>query len=166
MTGRTAAAVVLTATIIVGALGGVVLDRSVLLPRHIGTPPRGPRTAGARGDGRGGGGRGWPGQEQAMRDRFAAELNLSADQKVRFDAVMMRELLSLRATRDQVRPQMDSIVRETRASVDSILTAAQREQLRGLRDRNFFKLPYPPGGPRGGGGAGGGDSDGFRRRPR
>ena len=149
MSGRGTAAVVLALCVSVGVIGGVVLDRVLLIPNHIGRTARssrGPRSM-------------WPASQETSRDRLARELALTDSQRVQFDSVLSRQTSRFRATREQIQPQMDSIFAQTRAQIDSILTPAQREQLKTIRDRNVFG--FPPGiGPRPG------DSSRPRRRGR
>lgn len=147
MSGRGTAAVVLALCVSVGVIGGVVLDRVLLIPHHIGRNPRSPRGSRSL----------WPASQETSRDRLARELALTDAQRVQFDSVLSRQTSRFRATREQIQPQMDSIFEQTRAQIDSILTPAQREQLKTIRDRNVFG--FPPGlGPRPG------DSSRLRRR--
>lgn len=147
MSGRGTAAVVLALCVSVGVIGGVVLDRVLLIPHHIGRrPSRGARPV-------------WPASQEASRDRLARELALSDAQRTQLDSVLSRQTARFRATREQIQPQMDSIFEQTRAQIDSMLTPPQREQLKTIRDRNVFG--FPPGlGPRPG------DSSRPRRRGR
>ncbi len=147
MSGRGTAAVVLALCVSVGVIGGVVLDRVLLIPHHIGRrAPRGARPV-------------WPASQEASRDRLARELALSDAQRTQLDSVLSRQTARFRATREQIQPQMDSIFEQTRAQIDSMLTPPQREQLKTIRDRNVFG--FPPGlGPRPG------DSSRPRRRGR
>jgi Spy/CpxP family protein refolding chaperone len=137
MTARGTAAVVLALCVSVGIIGGVVLDRLLLIPNHIGrraTPARGPRAL-------------WPASQAASRDRLASELALTDSQRVKLDTVLSRQTARFRAAREVIQPQIDSIFQQTRAQIDSILTPQQRDQLRNIRDRNLFG--FPPGiGPR------------------
>jgi Spy/CpxP family protein refolding chaperone len=147
MSGRGTAAVVLALCVSVGVIGGVVLDRVLLIPHHIGRrPARGARPV-------------WPASQEASRDRLARELALTDAQRTQLDSVLSRQTARYRATREQIQPQMDSIFQQTRAQIDSMLTPPQREQLKTIRDRNVFG--FPPGlGPRPG------DSSRPRRRGR
>lgn len=131
MSARGTAAVVLALCVSVGAIAGVVLDRVLLIPHHIGRrPSRGARPA-------------WPATQAASRDRLARELALTDSQRVQMDSILSRQTARYRATREQIRPQMDSIFAQTRTQIDSILTPTQRDQLRSIRDRNVFG--FPPG---------------------
>ncbi len=137
MSGRGTAAVVLALCVAVGTIAGVVLDRVLLIPQHIGRPPRPPRGRGSV----------WPASQEASRDRLARELALSDSQRTRLDSVLTRQTVRYRAAREQIQPQIDSIFAQTRVQLDSLLTPAQREQLKTIRDRNVFG--FPPGiGPR------------------
>jgi Spy/CpxP family protein refolding chaperone len=136
MTARGTAAVVLALCVSVGTIAGVVLDRVLLIPNHIGrrAPPRGPRAL-------------WPASQAASRDRLATELALTDAQRVKLDTVLSRQTARFRAAREVIQPRVDSIFQQTRAQIDSMLTPQQRDQLRNIRDRNLFG--FPPGiGPR------------------
>ena len=137
MTARGTAAVVLALCVSVGTIAGVVLDRVLLIPNHIGRrapPPRGPRAL-------------WPASQSASRDRLATELALTDSQRVKLDTVLSRQTARFRAAREVIQPQVDSIFQQTRAQIDSMLTPQQRDQLRNIRDRNLFGFP-PVIGPR------------------
>ena len=149
MTARGTAAVVLALCVSVGVIGGVVLDRVLLIPNQIGRrgpPPRGQRSL-------------WPASQAASRDRLATELALTDVQRAKLDSVLTRQTARFRSAREQIQPQIDSIFQQTRAQIDSMLTPKQRDQLRNIRDRNLFGFP-PGGGPRPG------DSARPRRRAR
>jgi hypothetical protein len=137
MTARGTAAVVLALCVSVGTIAGVVLDRVLLIPNHIGRrapAPRGPRAL-------------WPASQAASRDRLAIELALTDSQRVKLDTVLSRQTARFRAAREVIQPQVDSIFQQTRAQIDSMLTPQQRDQLRNIRDRKLFG--FPPGiGPR------------------
>jgi hypothetical protein len=129
MSARGTAAVVLALCVSVGTIAGVVLDRVLLIPHHIGRrPARAPRAL-------------WPANQEASRDRLARELALSDSQRVHLDTVLSRQTARFRATREQIQPQMDSIFAQTRVQIDSILSPTQRDRLRDIRDRNLFGLP-------------------------
>src|SRR5581483_2946107 len=110
VSARAAATAVLALSVLFGALAGVVVDRSFLIPHHVGR--RAPR----------GGRPGWPGNQVEARDRFAHDLNLSADQRTKLDSIMSRQVARFRAARERVQPAVDSVFTETRAALDSILT--------------------------------------------
>jgi Spy/CpxP family protein refolding chaperone len=147
VTPRSTAVAVLVLAVLFGGVSGVVVDRSFLIPHHIGR--RGPR-----------GRPSWPGNQLESRDRFAHDLNLTSDQRVQFDTIMSRQVARFRAARERIQPNVDSIYQQTRAQLDSILTPAQRDQLHSMRARNAFGLPFPARGGRGERG----DSSGRHRR--
>ncbi len=134
MSGRGTAAVVLALCVSVGVIGGVVLDRVLLIPQHIGRrPSRGARPV-------------WPASQEASRDRLARELALSDAQRTQLDSVLSRQTARFRATREQIQPQMDSIFQQTRAQIDSMLTAAAaRAARRRFRESECLWLSAGPG---------------------
>jgi len=110
-----------------GALG-VVLDRYVLLPRQLARLRAG-----------------WPDEvRQQMRDRMARELSLTPEQQTRIDSVTARNFAALEETRRAFQPRMDLVIRSLRASMDSVLTPAQRARLDSLRERDAFGPPLAP----------------------
>lgn len=131
MNRRHSALVAILALIATGLASGglgIVLDRYVLLPRQFERFRNG-----SPGD-----------MRQQMRDRMARELGLTSDQQNRIDSMTSRNFRALEATRRAFQPQMDSLIRSLRASMDSVLTPAQRAKLDSLRARDAFA---PPGGP-------------------
>lgn len=127
------ATLALIATGLAGGGLGVLLDRYVLLPRQFERLRSGsPDTI-----------------RQQMRDRMARELELTPEQQDRIDALTTRNLQGLEATRRAFQPQMDSLIQSLRASMDSVLTPAQRAKLDSLRAHDAFAPPRGPwiGGP-------------------
>jgi len=126
--GPLLAVLVVVIAVLVGAVAGVAMDRLVLLPhshRH--------EWPGGGGPGRWLGG---PPRDREFRQRFARELGLSPEQKIRIDSIMDRQGRELRAVRKQVQPKLDSVVTRTRAALDSVLTAQQREKAEAIRRRH------------------------------
>jgi Spy/CpxP family protein refolding chaperone len=121
---RVLALVVLLTIGLAGLAGGVALDRYVILPRRFGIRPPSDIRAPFFG----------PRGRQAFADRLHQYLELTPDQRTRFDSLMDREERELRAARSVAQPRIDSIVSETRREVDAILTPAQREKLHKLRE--------------------------------
>jgi Spy/CpxP family protein refolding chaperone len=122
------AAAVLLAVAVAGGAAGVVLDRTLLMPRgRPGRPPMGEMSR--RG--------GPPSAESRKRfsDRIAQELGLTPDQQVRVDSIMTRQFEGMRHASESVRPTIDSLVRSAQASMDSVLTPAQREKVKAMRQR-------------------------------
>jgi len=125
VTGRSTAVAVLVLCVVVGALAGVIVDRSLLIPHHIGRrPPSRNRSP-------------WP-MNELSQDRFARDLNLTPAQRTKMDSIMSRQVARFRMTRERIQPAMDSIFAETRAAVDSVLTPSQRDSLRTMRTHNDF----------------------------
>ena len=161
MTPRTAAIAAFASVALAGVLIGAALDRYVLFlwsqpgdhsammgPR--GGPGSGgpdgrfnrPPGGGSRGGGRGGpGGRG-RGDFGPGPDFLAHELDLSDTQRAAIDSVMGRQAEKLRAARERIRPEMDSVFAETTRQIEARLTPEQRIKYRELRVRG-------PGGERG-----------------
>lgn len=134
--GRRMAGLVMVLIALGGGVAGVALDRLVFLPWHFQGRPFGP--------GRGGP----PGRdmEQHIRDHFAKELGLTAEQKQKVDSLMERQMAEFRAVRSEMQPRIDTIFSVTRRAIDSILTPDQRTKAEELMRRR---------GPRGRGGPGG-----------
>lgn len=116
-----------------GGVVGVAVDRLVLLPWHFGDRPFGFH------------GRGGPpeGMERRARDHFAKELGLSDSQRVRVDSLMERQMQQLREVRGEVQPRLDSILTQTRRSIDSILTPEQRERAQKMSRKMRGRGPFP-----------------------
>jgi len=126
--GRMLALLVLLLVALAGGLAGIALDRTVLLPRHMG--PRG-AMAGPMGrpmrDGRPGHPRAQrPDRERMFRERMARQLRLSEPQRARIDSVLDRQLREVRAVREEARPKLEEIRARTRREMDAILTPEQR----------------------------------------
>jgi Spy/CpxP family protein refolding chaperone len=137
------AALVLAVVLLAGLMIGVMIDRTFLLPRmhgRFGFDWHGPHG---------------PPRDREFRERFARELGLTPEQKIRIDSIMDRQGLELRAVRGQVQPQLDSIITRTRRSLDSVLTPEQQKKAEAIRKRH----PPPPGPPRGNFPGGPGEQD-------
>ncbi|MFN8651658.1 MAG: hypothetical protein U0133_07130 [Gemmatimonadales bacterium] len=125
---RRTAVLLMFLVVLGGGIAGIAIDRLVLLPWHF--------------SGRMGPGRGAPeGMERRGRDRFARELGLSDSQRVRIDSLLERQMTELRAVRGEVQPRLDSILAQTRRSIDSILTPEQREKAQQLMRRREGRGP-------------------------
>jgi Spy/CpxP family protein refolding chaperone len=120
-----------------GIIGGVALDRSVL---------RGRGADGRFGAMRGGDRRTAPRRPSAM---LGADLKLTEDQAMRIDTLIERQMRGFRDIRQSTQPAIDSLMAQTRRSMDSILTPAQRTQLDSVRTRREaeFKKRFPNGAP-------------------
>ena len=155
---RLMAVLVLVAVAASSLIGGVALDRLVLMPRPFGERPgfggrpgfdgrpgsRGGPGFGGRsgGDGRSRFGGGSPrGREPSpeMRKRFsdqmAKDLDLTPAQQIRVDTVLTRQMEAIRRATDALRPVTDSITRKAQDEMDSILNPAQRAKVKVFRER-------------------------------
>ena len=127
---------VLVVVALAGVLGGVALERTVLRPRawseRFGAP-RGDRHNGPR-------------RPSAM---FPAELKLTDAQAVRIDTVIERQMRGFREIRKSTQPAIDSLMAQTRRSIDSILTPTQQAQLDSVRAKREAdrKRRFPDGAP-------------------
>jgi Spy/CpxP family protein refolding chaperone len=127
---------VLVIVALAGMLGGVALERTVLRPHGWAE-----RTGPGRGDRRAA-----PRRPSAM---LPADLKLSEDQAVRIDTLIERQMRGFREIRKSTQPAIDSLMAQTKRSMDSILTPTQRMQLDSVRARREaeFKKRYPGGAP-------------------
>lgn len=139
---RLVAALVLIATLALGVLLGVALDRRVLRTRG-GGPPFG-RFGGP------------PTPEQAaagrarMVDRMTKDLELTAAQRSAVDSIFRVQGAALDSIRQRTQPTVDSLRSATRQAIGAILTPAQRVKADSLRARMESRRRGR--GPRGGGG--------------
>jgi Spy/CpxP family protein refolding chaperone len=142
---RLLAAGVLVVVALAGMLGGIALDRTVLHPRGWAVrsgPPRGERGVAPR-------------RPSAM---LPPELKLTEAQAVRIDTLVDRQMQGFREIRKSTQPAIDSLMAQTKRSMDSILTPVQRAQLdstRATRQSEFGRrspdgAPSRGGPPRGG----------------
>ena len=119
---RAMAALLLVASTVLGALVGILADRTLLRGRPAGRggPPPwfGGREASRRG-----------------REQMAKDLNLTPDQSVAVDSIFADQSRRLDIVRQEMRPRMAAIVDSTRKRIDSVLTAEQRERLKDLREK-------------------------------
>lgn len=140
-TARVLAIVVLVTFGLAGVAAGVALDRYVILPKRYGMRPPSDGPRGFFG----------PRSRQIIEERLNRYLELTPDQRTRFDSLMSREERELHTARVAAQPKLDSIVSETRREIDSILTPSQREKLHKLREEEGLA---PGGEPGAGSGAG------------
>jgi Spy/CpxP family protein refolding chaperone len=146
---RLVAALVVALALVTGIIAGVAIDRGVLMGHHRGFPPPGGRRHGT-GFGfegpPGPGGRpsdGPPGPRRGRREEIQNQLGLTPAQKAQVDSIMDRRMAQRRVLEDSLRRRMHVFFDSTRAEVDKVLTAEQREKLKTL-------FPPPPdSGPRG-----------------
>ncbi len=128
---------VLLVVALAGLIGGVTLERTVLRPHgwmpRVGMPRAGDRRPGPR-------------RPSAM---LGAELKLTEDQAVRIDTLIEHQMRGFRDIRQSTQPAIDSLMAQTRRSIDSILTPMQRAMLDSARTKREaeFKKRFPNGGP-------------------
>lgn len=130
---------VLVVVALAGVIGGIALDRTVLRQRQA--------------DGRWGairGGERHPGPRRPS-DMLGAELKLTPEQAVRIDTLIEQQMRGFRDIRKSTQPAIDSLMAQTKRSIDAILTADQRTMLDSARARREaeFKRRFPNGAPRG-----------------
>jgi Spy/CpxP family protein refolding chaperone len=127
---RLTAGLLLVATLLVGIVLGVALDRSVLWPRMHHPQDNGPPSPldMLRNGGR-------PPNMQHMRDRMKHELNLTDAQSIRIDSIMAHRSEAFRAVRTETEQRVKAMVDTTRTMIDSVLTPDQQVKMRELRAR-------------------------------
>lgn len=84
---------------------------------------------------------------------LGADLKLTEEQAVRIDTLIERQMRGFREVRKSTQPAIDSLMAQTRRSMDSILTPVQRTMLDSARARREaeFKRRFPNGAPSRGG---------------
>jgi Spy/CpxP family protein refolding chaperone len=134
-TTRLLAVGVLVVVAFAGVIGGVALERTVLRPRAWA------ERAAERGERRGA-----PRRPSAM---LPGDLKLSEEQAVRIDTLIERQMRGFREIRQSTQPAIDSLMAQTRRSMDSILTPAQRAQLDSARAKRESerRRRFPDGAP-------------------
>lgn len=135
-----AMAIALLAVVGLAGMGlGFAADRLALHHERGGGRRFGPPDGAGRGmwdggrgmrDGRHGG--------EGMRERLARALDLTPEQQRRVDSIMTQQARDFRRIREEMQPRFDSLLERAQAGLDSVLTPAQRAQLRSLRAREAF----------------------------
>ncbi|MBW7932330.1 MAG: hypothetical protein H3C62_01705 [Gemmatimonadaceae bacterium] len=116
---------VLVVVALAGVLGGVALERTVLHQRAVAARNQ------ARSERRP------PRRPSAM---LPADLQLTEAQAVRIDTLFERQMRGFREIRKSTQPAIDSLMAQTKRSMDSILTPTQRALLdsaRATREREM-----------------------------
>jgi Spy/CpxP family protein refolding chaperone len=124
MSQRVLAGLVLIAVCALGVAAGVALDR-VCLRQHV-TLDGFFRNRPAH----------WARSDDDRRghwSRLAKRLGLTPEQAVTIDSILAQQGRQLRDTREEIDPQMRSIMRMTKQRIDSTLTPDQRRLLQRLR---------------------------------
>jgi len=132
---RLQALLVLCIVAIAGVVAGIVLERTVLRP-HVWSPRMAQRSER----------RGAPRRPSAM---LPAELKLTEEQAVRVDTLIERQMRGFREIRQSTQPAIDSLMAQTKRSMDSILTPIQRAVLDSARAKREgeFRRRFPNGAP-------------------
>jgi Spy/CpxP family protein refolding chaperone len=132
---RLQALLVLVIVAIAGVVAGIVLERAVLRP-HVWSPRMAQHTDR----------RGAPRRPSAM---LPAELKLTEEQAVRVDTLIERQMRGFREIRQSTQPAIDSLMAQTKRSMDSILTPTQRAVLDSARAKREaeFRKRFPNGAP-------------------
>jgi Spy/CpxP family protein refolding chaperone len=147
-------ALAIIAIALAGALGGIAVDRALHAHGPMDVGRGGPGGPGGRGGfGRRGGMFGAPPSDSArarMRARMAKELELTPVQQQQVDSLMSAQAPKFRALREKFEPAMDSLVHETQAQMDKILTPEQQAKAKAMREKwrsGRGGRGGPPGGP-------------------
>jgi hypothetical protein len=150
---RAQAIIVLALVAAVGALAGVLADRLIAQQRTAAVsqptmplrvpPGMGPRIGAGPGEGAAGPGarlRAPAAAEMRYAERLSAMIELTPEQQLAIDSIMTEERRRVRELTEQLQPRFRQIAQETRARVEAVLTAEQREQMRALR-RQRMRMP-------------------------
>lgn len=129
---RLTAGLLLVATLLIGIIIGVALDRSVLW-RRMHHPPGGPVDPSSPLSVLDRNGR--PGNAQHIRDRMKRELNLTDAQSARIDSIMTLRSAAFRAARIETEQRVKAMIDTTRTMIDSVLTPDQQLKMKELRAR-------------------------------
>lgn len=132
---RATAGVLLVLVLVVGVLGGVLVDRLVLRPAVA----RAAETSRADTVRTSAADRGQRDRERG-RERYVGqltrELGLSAAQRAQVDTITRVREARMQALIQEVHPRFHALIEQTRAEIDSVLTPAQREKLSALREQH------------------------------
>jgi Spy/CpxP family protein refolding chaperone len=111
------ATIVLVAVFAGGMLAGMLVERAILAPpaaeaSPLATSPR-------------------PGSAQD-RDRIAAELGLTAEQRERIDEILDEQQREIQAIMRETRPRTRQVVKDTRARIEEVLTPEQQARFEAM----------------------------------
>ena len=141
---RAQAAALLATVAILGALTGVLGDR--MLSRRVQERAAPDMAFRPEAPGRPGLWRWEPRPVAPYVDLLAAHLELSAEQREEIDRILAEEQVHVRELTREVGPQFRAIAEQTRQRVEVVLSDAQREQLRALRqERTRGRRLHGPG---------------------
>lgn len=124
---RVVSVIVLLVTLLVGALGGIWLDRNHLR-----------RDMERRSAWRGRASVWGPSEREHRRrwTRWAQELELTQEQRAAADTIFAQRARQLDAARAVVEPDMKEIMRVARQQIDSLLTPEQRAEFQQMRGKH------------------------------
>lgn len=119
----------LASVFLVGALCGVLLDRTLFDKPRRHLPPFGPG-----------------GPHMMLADPFT-QVGVSDEQRTRIEEIFARHHAELDGLAREQEPRMRAVAERIDAEIDAILDATQREKLKEIRQQPFeMHLPPPPGG--------------------
>jgi Spy/CpxP family protein refolding chaperone len=128
---RWVAALVLVATIVVGVVGGIAIDRLLLSPKAapvmLADSGFHPLSSALRSP--------TPTERRRIRAELSRELQLTPAQDSAFDAIMMQRAGQFSALREEIRPRVERLVSDVRSDMEQVLTPEQRERFRKLQVR-------------------------------
>jgi hypothetical protein len=101
---------------LLGAVAGLVLDRTMLTPAHASAAT-------------GGGQHGGPGDHEAVLAELRAELRLSAPQSARVQEIFARHQGEIEAAWAQVHANLQHAIRGATTEMEAVLDSAQIERL-------------------------------------
>ncbi len=137
------AAALLLATLVLGVVGGIALDRWALRPdaHAAGAQMAMPRRMGDRFD---------PARLRTeYSGQLARALDLTPEQRVRVDSILQRQTARSRALMRQVAPELQRLADSTRAELRAVLTPGQWERMERFRAERTGRRGRREGGPQG-----------------
>jgi Spy/CpxP family protein refolding chaperone len=125
------AGLVLVATVAVGVVGGIAIDRVLLRPNTspvvLADSGFHPLSSALRSP--------TPSERRRIRAELSRELQLTPAQDSAFDAIMMQRAGQFSALREEIRPRVERLVSDVRSDMEQVLTPEQRERFRKLQTR-------------------------------
>ncbi|HEY7236029.1 MAG TPA: hypothetical protein VH539_17860 [Gemmatimonadaceae bacterium] len=125
---RSLAVIVIAAIIVASVVAGVAIDRVLFRSSRTLIADTGfhPLSSALRSP--------TPEERRRIRQELAKELSLTPAQDSAFDAIMMQRSGEFSALREEIRPRVERLVSDVRSDMEQVLTPAQRERFRRLRD--------------------------------
>lgn len=127
---RWVAALVLGATVAVGVIAGIAIDRVALRPGSstmFADSAFHPLSSALRSP--------TPEERRRIRAQLSRELSLTPAQDSAFDAIMMHRAGEFSALREEIRPRVEQLVSDVRSDMEQVLTPDQRERFRKLQSQ-------------------------------